>query len=769
MTAQPPLPLVPVAEAIGIGDAAALVEDQDGGGVFVHGVLTFVWEAGDTTLRRLAAVQLARLKAAEVGQIASAFGVDTATLWRWGHRLSQDGVGALVPGKRGPKGPSRLTQEMVTTISARRQGGATLQTIADEVGVATSTVRAALAQPSGGQHRPGPRDGQEHQRSGHTEDDQQCATKDTGDGGDGRQQEPTADTADGEVADLGVLALPDPRWAERSLARCGLLGAAAPVFTPAARVPLAGLFLGLPGLESTGLLEWAEQVYGALPAGFYGLATVLTEAVFRTLAGQPRAEGATRIDPVDLGRVLGMDRAPEVKTIRRKLGQLAAAGKGADLIAGMAAHHLARVKDEAGQDGVVLYVDGHVRAYQGTKKIAKTHLSRLRFPAPATVETWVCDAAGDPVLVVMAEPGASLVMELRTLLPQLRQAVGDDRRVLVGFDRGGWSPTLFKHMHQNRFDVLTWRKGPTQDVPMAAFGTVSHVDQAGREHTWTLAETTVDLPLTDGATFTMRQVTRLDERGPKPRQVHVLTTREDLPAGEVMYRMGSRWRQENYFRYGRLHLDLDSHDAYSATSDDPSRSVPNPDKRRAHQDVQAAQTRAQRERAKTDAALLAARTPTDGAGTVLITNTRHNTITADLATAQDDLATARTVHAATPTRVPLGQLSPDQQVLDTQTKLVTHAIKIAAFNTITTIARDIRLHTGYARADQEAYTLARQILTHTGDIDPRTPRVLTITLDPLPTGRATRALAQLCEHLTATNTTYPGTNRVLRYQVKDQP
>jgi len=59
----------------------------------------------------------------------------------------------------------------------------------------------------------------------------------------------------------------------------------------------------------------------------------------------------------------------------------------------------------------------------------------------------VSDAAGDPVLVVMAQPGASLAMELRRLLPELRKAVGDQRRVLVGFDRGGWSPALFAHMH----------------------------------------------------------------------------------------------------------------------------------------------------------------------------------------------------------------------------------------------------------------------------------------------------------------------------------
>jgi hypothetical protein len=111
-------------------------------------------------------------------------------------------------------------------------------------------------------------------------------------------------------------------------------------------------------------------------------------------------------------------------------------------------------------------------------------LSRLKFPAPATVETWISDAFGDPVLVVMAAPGASLAMELRRLLPDLRRAVGDTRRVLVGFDRGGWSPSLFAHMHAQGFDVLTWRKGPAENVDEPLFGDAAYTDETGRTHQW---------------------------------------------------------------------------------------------------------------------------------------------------------------------------------------------------------------------------------------------------------------------------------------------
>jgi hypothetical protein len=278
------------------------------------------------------------------------------------------------------------------------------------------------------------------------------------------------------------------------------------VFTPAARVPLAGLLLAIPALEATGLLSCATQVFGSLRNGFYGLDTMLLEGVLRALAGEPRAEGATRIDPAALGRLLGLDRGPEVKTIRRKITNLAATGRAGELLAAMAAAHVARLEASNPDLLAVFYVDGHVRAYQGARKVAKTHLSRLKFPAPATVETWVSDASGDPVLVVMADPGASLAMELRRLLPDLRRAVGNDRRVLVGFDRGGWSPALFAHMDAAGFDVLTWRKGFAENVDPDLFTDVTYVDEAGLTHQWAVADTTVDLPVGgNDEVFTMRR------------------------------------------------------------------------------------------------------------------------------------------------------------------------------------------------------------------------------------------------------------------------
>src|ERR1019366_2492231 len=147
MTTQQLLPLAP-AGAVLIGAAAAVVADDDGGGVFIRGELTFVWDAGDDLGRRLAAVQLVRTKAARAMQVATAFGVTTVTLWRWRRELDATGAQGLAQDKRGPKGPSRLTPEVVADIRSRRRGGASLRAIAAAVGVSTFSVRRALPEPT---------------------------------------------------------------------------------------------------------------------------------------------------------------------------------------------------------------------------------------------------------------------------------------------------------------------------------------------------------------------------------------------------------------------------------------------------------------------------------------------------------------------------------------------------------------------------------------------------------------------------------------------
>ena len=742
---QLPLPLLP-AGAAEIAPGVGVLAGEDGGLVAVHGLATFAWDAGDEAGRRLAAVQLVRLRAASQGQVAEAFGVDPATIWRWDQAVAAGGVAGLVPARRGPKGTSKLTPALAARIAELDAAGKTLRQIAAATGVSTFTVRAAL-----GRVRPG---GQIPAAAG---------------GGAGQGSVPEQRDGERAAADEPLPVLPDPvaRGGERALARQGLLGEGAePVFTPGARYPLAGLLLALPALGGTGLLGCAREVYGRLRDGYYGLAATLLTLVFLALAGEPRAEGATRVPPAALGRVLGLDRAPEVKTIRRKLGELAAAGKAADLIMALARRHAAARPQALG----FLYVDGHARAYHGTRTVQKTHIARLKFPAPATAETWVTDQDGEPVFMVVAEPSESLAGELRRLLPDLRQVVGQGRRVTVCFDRGGWSAALFADITGAGFDLLTWRKGPAPDLPAAEFTTITCADDRGREHEYDLADTMVTLTINQGPrkgqAVSLRQVTRrVPARGGGTRQIHALTSRTDLAAGEVCWRLTSRWREENYFRYARTHFALDALDSHAATPDDPGRLVPNPAKKAAAAQVRHAGILAAAAQAQRDASLAALRNPPPGQP-VTITNQMINALDAPAEAAHRELEAAEDAAAAVPARIRLGEIAPDMVRLEAEIKQITHAIRMAAYNAETTLARALEGH--YARAGDEAYALIREALTTSGDICPGNGQLL-IRLDPLTAPRRTHALAALCDQLNQARACYPGTDLVLRYEVKPHP
>src|SRR5579863_10660171 len=149
MLSQLPLPLMPPGAAE-IAPGVGLLAGEDGGLVTVHGLATFAWDAGDEAGRRLAAVQLVRLRAASQAQVAGAFGVDPGTIWRWDQALAAGGVAGLVPARRGPKGASKLTPQLAARIRELDAAGATLAQIAAATGVSTFSVRNALGRVPGG-------------------------------------------------------------------------------------------------------------------------------------------------------------------------------------------------------------------------------------------------------------------------------------------------------------------------------------------------------------------------------------------------------------------------------------------------------------------------------------------------------------------------------------------------------------------------------------------------------------------------------------------
>lgn len=700
-----PLPLRP-AGSVQVSAGVSLIENDGGGAVFVWGMAVSCWDTGDIVGRRLAAVQLVATGAATQVEVGAGFGAGEATVQRWVAAWRRDGIDGLVPAKKGPRRPSKLTSEMVAGIKELRAGGASMDAIAAATGVSRNSVSRALAETPGD-----------------------------------AAPETVPPASEDDAAALTPLARPDPRDDERQAARRGELAEAPPVICEGASLPMAGALLILPTLAATGLVACAEEVYDKAKAAFYGLRSLVLAMVFAALVGEARAEGLTRLDPVDVGRLLGLDRAPEVKTLRRRLERLAVMGRADRLMAALARRHVDTHPCATG----VFYVDGHVRAYHGGAEIPKAHVTRMRLSMPAAVDTWVADAFGDGVLCWTAPPPASLVGELAKVAATIRDLVGPDRRPTIAFDRGGWSPRAFAELNTAGFDILTYRKQPLTPEPRCAFAKHAHTDEAGRPHHYWLADRRVRLAYNDGSRkrfFACRQVTRLDpDTG---HQTHIVTTRSDAVA-VVAHTMFSRWRQENFFRYLRAHYGLDALDSYATVADDLARSVPNPAKRPAA--ARASEARRRLAEIEDD---LPERLPAELAGA-------HTEAVAHV----DGLSAAA---RGIPTRVPLGELHPDAVVHHGERKRIHDAIRMATYNAETALARLLTPH--YPRADDEARSLLREAMRSPADLQV-VGNELHVRINPLSAPRRSRAIAALCADLNSTNTAYPGTELVFRYSVKD--
>lgn len=537
----------------------------------------------------------------------------------------------------------------------------------------------------------------------------------------------------------------DRRW-DRLLASLGLLDDAAPLFGSAASVPRAGVLLALPSLIQSGVFECAQQTYGSLGPAFYGLRTTLLTLLLMALWRIKQPEGLKEHVPQALGPVLGLDRVPEVKTLRGKLSRLAA-----DFGRALAQRRVALRETVMG----FLYIDGHVRVYHGQHRLPKTHVARMRLPMLGTSDYWVNDAAGDPLFVLTAEANAGLVKMLPPLLEEIRTVVGS-RRTTVVFDRGGYSPKLFMKILAEGFDLLTYRKGRWRKVSRRLF----------KKHRATLDGREVAYPLADQAVrllkgkLRLRQVTRLGENG---HQTPVLSSRRDLPALKLAYRMFERWRQENFFKYLREEYALDALADYSVVTDDPRREVPNPAWVAA--DAKLRQAQAHLDRLQAEYGLEALTSLEQQRPTMRGFKIAQGKLGQRIWTAWENVERLEKRRAALPQRVPVQSVTADPIVkLAPERKHLTNLFKMVAYQAESDLLRMIAPH--YRRAEDEGRTLIQSALFSAADLNV-TNTELRVTLDPLSSPHRTRAVTALCQELNCTNTVFPGSRLRLRYAVKE--
>jgi hypothetical protein len=534
---------------------------------------------------------------------------------------------------------------------------------------------------------------------------------------------------------------------------------AAPIrFEAVSDVPNGGVLCAVPALLAFGLLEHSPRTF-SWPAGFYPLPAIFLLIAFLALARVKSIEAVRYESPGEWGKLIGLDRIPEVRTLRQKIDVLCQDGQKVLEWSGTLSEQWMKV---APQSAGCLYLDGHVRVYHGSlTPLPKRYVTRQRLCLRGTTDYWVNAMDGQPffVLTQAVDPGLRKVLEEQIVPRLLKEVPGQPTpeqleaepllaRFTVIFDREGYSPELFARLWQDRVAMITYRKFTDEQDYWRQEEFRLHTVQLvnGEQVQLWLAERGVRL--SNG--LWVREIRRRDEQ--TGHQTAILTTDFRKALEQVAAAMFARWCQENFFRYMGEHYGLNRLIEYGTEPVPDTTLVSNPALKRKTQEVRRQRAQLLKEKAQFEA-LTAPAQPEALAQFEL----EKGQWLERIQQRQQTLKLLKAQRKALPKRIPFKELpEPDRFAqLRTAKKHFVDTIKMIAYRAETALANIAREK---LERQDDARSLVRQVLTSTVDLCPDPAnQVLKVRLHPLATAAHNEVLRHLCVELTDTETEYPGT------------
>jgi len=539
---------------------------------------------------------------------------------------------------------------------------------------------------------------------------------------------------------------------ERISAAFGLVQSAATRFEACSDVSLGGLLAGLPALCANGLFSGIGH-YMKLPAGFYSCLHILLTLGFMALSRIRRPEGLRHIPPGEMGKIIGLDRVPEVRTLRDKITIMASTGNPWAWMKELAKTWMEADPEEAGY----LYVDGHVRVYHGSKAVLpKRFVSRQRLCLRGTTDYWINDALGRPFFVVSKAVSSGLAaVILDDIVPELLSAVPNQptdeqlaanprlHRLIVVFDREGSTGSLLEPLWEKRIGAITYRKNVKDLWPDNEFKAAKVVLPDGTHDTLKLALR--DTTLSKTSSLIVKEVRILTNSG---HQTAIISTAHELDALTIAGRMFSRWCQENFFAYMMQHYDIDGLLQYGTEALPGTLQVVNPDFRQLDKAV----TKTRHQLRKLQAAMGASPTDMDDR-----TIQKQAQTLVEIEAIKADLDELKSQRKSTARKVPLDSLPVDErptQLLPLN-KQLTDTVKMIAYRAETALVSILRQH--LAKED-EARALIRELFVSSAELIPdESNKTLTIKIHRMASPVHDRAIAALLEELNRLNFCHPET------------
>lgn len=333
----------------------------------------------------------------------------------------------------------------------------------------------------------------------------------------------------------------------------------------------AGVLLSLPALLSNGLLTHSQDF--KLNNVYYSEEMIFLCLAFLSLLRVKNINQANTIPCGELGRVLGLDRIPEVKTLRNRIAQFTKKGNVEEWSAKLSQGWMNASPGLAG----VLYIDGHVNIYYGqATSMPKRYVSRVRLCMSGSTDYWVNDKTGQPFFVVSEAINSSMIEQIKTsILPRLEKEVPHQptqeallqnpllHKLMIVYDRECYSVDFFHYLWEKRVAVCTYNKNVKNKWPEGDFIEYETIREDGTTEKIKLFEKKITLKNNDKQNpkeVTCREIRKLSKSG---HQTSILTTNWTLGIVAIGLYMFARWCQENFFKYMTDNFDIDGLVSYS--------------------------------------------------------------------------------------------------------------------------------------------------------------------------------------------------------------
>jgi hypothetical protein len=559
---------------------------------------------------------------------------------------------------------------------------------------------------------------------------------------------------------------------ERVLAAFGLLNGASTQFEVCRDVSFGGVLCALPALAENGLFRHIHDCLAEL-RGYYSTLHVIILLAYMALGRIKAVEQLQYQPPGELGKLLGLDRVPEVRCLRHKLAALSI-DDGPEKWAGLLSRDWLEAAPELAG---ALYVDGHVRLYHGSlTALPKRYVARQRLCLRGTTDYWVNDVLGQPFFAVSRPIDHGLLEALRSdIVPRLlREVPGQptadeleaDRyraRFVILFDREGYSPEFFKANWQtHRIACITYHKYPKDDWPTTEFEEIETTLPGGEQVSLKLAERGTWIGDKKSGLW-VREVRKLTTSG---HQVSLISTAYGESGREDSVRLFSRWSQENFFHYMMQHFAIDLLNEY-ATEEIPEtkRPVVNPRWRELNRQKRSVKSKLTHRQTRFAAVALH---PESDESAQAKWEKRKAELLEEIEQLEHELTGIDSQLKTTPSHLDWDKLPEHEkfQRLAPSRKQLVDTVKMIAYRAETALASIVREE--LARTD-DARSLLRDLFCSEADLIPDlAKRVLEVQVHPMSNPRANRAIAHLLEHLNAAEFTYPGTNLRLVYSIAGQ-